>query len=338
MAGVWLLADSRAWSPRWAAGVLCGVCSFLCLASGALTLAAAAGAHLLQMACGRRGGLREWLGIAALAAIAVALMSMVPHVPEADEQRAHSVGQFLTALLALASWPAHTSLGLIIYLPSALFCRRVLADRPAVNDPRWFNVMALAWVVSQMLALAVGRAHIPLASRYFDILLVGLTISLVSAFWLFERNAMARKPAIWRSLALALWSGFLALSLTHPHRHLPDKIEEWRTITATGAKNVQQYLATGDVSFILRTPAVEVPTFYPERLRQLLDMPEIRAALPPELVPRDAPSPWVEAFKRGFLRLSYVWLGFGALLLAAVIAQMLRLRLKGRVAALGQLH
>ena len=53
LAAVWFLAGSRAWSLRWGAGVICGVFSALCLASGALTLAAAGGAQVLQLACGR---------------------------------------------------------------------------------------------------------------------------------------------------------------------------------------------------------------------------------------------------------------------------------------------
>ncbi len=55
-ASLWFMADSRAWSPRWAAGVLLGLASFLCMASGALTLAAVIGLHLMQMACGRQSG------------------------------------------------------------------------------------------------------------------------------------------------------------------------------------------------------------------------------------------------------------------------------------------
>jgi hypothetical protein len=326
LAAVWFLADSRAWSPRWAIGVLCGLGSFFCMASGALTLPACAGAHVLQMACGRRAGPREWFGIATLAAVALVLLRLVPHVPEADEFRAHSFVQFLSALVALMSWPAHSGLGLIIFLPSALFLFRALADRPALSDPRWFNVTALGWVASQMTALAVGRALFPLQSRYSDTLLVGVTISLVSAFWLFQRSAARGHPAGWRALALIAWLSFLALSLTHPQRHLPDKIEEWRSITATGAKNVQRYLATGDASFLNGAPAVEVPSFDPGRLRELLDMPEIRSTLPPELSVRDPPRPWVEAFKRTYLRLGSVWLAGGALLLALVIARSWKLR------------
>ena len=53
--------------------------------------------------------------------------------------------------------------------------------------------MALGWVLSQMLVFAVGRAKFPLEYRYFDILLVGVTINLVSAFWLFQLDG---EPAV----------------------------------------------------------------------------------------------------------------------------------------------
>ena len=80
---------------------------------------------------------------------------------------------------------------------------------------------------------------------------------------------------------------------------------------ATGSRNVQGYLATGDASFIFRAPAAEVPSFFPKRLRELLDTPDIRSTLPPALLSAEAPHPWVEAFKRGFLRLGSVWIAIG---------------------------
>ena len=319
-AGLWLLSDSCAWSPRWAAGALCALLASLNLASGALTPAAAGAALFLQSACGRRSGLREGAGITVLMAASAVLAGIVPHVPEADEFRAHSVGQALSALVELASWPSHAVLGLIFFLPSAVFVLRTLAERPALKDPRWFNVAALVWVASQMLALSVGRAALPLQTRYSDVLLIGLTVNLVSAFWLYHANAAAGRAATGRRLALATWLGVLALSLTHPQRHLPDRIEEWRTILAVGQSNVRNYLANGDPAFASRAPAREAPSFDPRRLQELLDTPEIRAALPPELTGKPPPRPWVEAVKGGLLHSAPVWFGAGVALLIVVVA------------------
>jgi hypothetical protein len=221
----------------------------------------------------------------------------------------------------LASWPAQNALGLILFAPSALFLTLTLADRPGLSDPRWLNLATLAWVLGQIVALALGRAEWPNQTRYIHLLLVGSMINLVSAFWLFQSRVTAGKRAMWPSLVLTAWLGVFALWLTQPQRHLPGSIEEWRTITAAGANNVRHYLATGDISFLSGTPILQIPYSETGRLRELLDAPEIRSALPPELLPRNPPRPWVEVFKQGFLRLGFVWLGLGALILAAVIAR-----------------
>ena len=153
-ASLWFMADSRAWSPRWAAGVLFALASFLCMASGALTLAAVIGLHLMQTACGRRAGVQEWLGIAALAAATVVLASLIPHVPSSDVYRAHSFWQFGSAVFEFASWPAPPNLGSLMALPSVhvllahirrssgaersalVQCRRVRMDRGPVHGFR----------------------------------------------------------------------------------------------------------------------------------------------------------------------------------------------------------
>lgn len=319
-AALWFLADARAFSPRWGLGFLCGLAASLNLASGALTLAAAGAAQLLQMACGPRRGAREAAGIALLIAASVALVSIVPHVPEADEFRAHSVWQALGAFVQLASWPSHSAVGLVLFLPSAAFLLKTLAERPALNDPRWFNILALVWTVSQMATLAVGRALLPLQTRYSDILLIGLSVNLVSAFWLYGQAPAGSRPRLWRKLALAAWLGLLAVSLTHPQRHLIGQIEEWRTLLSTGERNVRAYLAGEDPSFADRKPAFEVPSFDPRGLKALLDAPEIRAALPPALTGRAPPHPGLEALKRILLNFGFVWLGAGIVLLVVMIA------------------
>lgn len=319
-ASLWLLADSRAWSSRWVAGVLCAVASFLCMASGALTLAAVIGLHLLQLVRDRRRGRREWFGIAALVVATVALIGLVPNVPDSNAYRAHSMRQFLSAFYELASWPSPDILGWIVGLPSALFCLRTILDRPPLGDARWFNVAAFGWVLTQFVALAVGRGGAPIANRYLDMLLIGLAINLTSVFWLFESPPVSGRRKVWRALALAAWLVIVAVSLVRPERHLPEYLGYRRQTAEVQTQNLRSYLATGDASYLGGAPGVEIPYLVLSRLRQLLDTPEIRAALPPELLSKDTPRNWVEAFKRNFLGQGYTWLGSGILLLIAVIA------------------
>src|SRR5271157_2629101 len=323
-ASLWFLADGRAWSPRWGAGVLCAVASYLCMASGALTFAAAMGLHLSQMACGRRGGLREWLGVSALGAATVLAVSLVPHVPGTDLYRPHSLLRFLSAFLALASWPAPAVLGLVMVLPSALFCLRTFADRPALSDARWFNVAAFGWILTQIVVLAAGRGAAPIANRYFELLLIGVAINLTSVFCLLGwilRSQVGGQRKILASLGLAAWLALVAASLAHEERHLPAYFSYRRQIAEVQAQNLRSYLATGDASYLAGVPGVEIPYPVSSRLREVLDMPEIRAALPPQLLSRDAPPNWVEAFKRNFLGHGFTWLGSGVVLLIVIIAR-----------------
>jgi hypothetical protein len=319
-ASLWFMADSPAWSPRWAAGGLCGLASFLCTASGALTLGAAAGLHLAQMACGRRAGVREWLGITALTAATVALASLIPHAQPSHVYRADSLRQFLSAVFELASWPAPPNLGTLMAAPSVLFCLRTMADRPPLNDSRWFNVVAFGWVLTQFAAFATGRALVPVENRYFDTLLVGLAINMTTFFWLVESGGADGKRKIWLSTALAAWLIIVIASLIRPAHPLPGSMD-WRRKTAeVQERNLRFYLATGDPSYLAGAPLMDIP--YPDatRLRELLDTPQIRAALPPELLSRDPRSNWVEVLKRTFLAQGYTWLGAGVLLLMAVVA------------------
>ncbi len=290
------------------------------MASGALTLAAVCGVHLLQAAVGQRRGVREAAGVAALAVATLILLRFIPHVESSEAFRAHSVWQFFSAFAELAFWPAHTALGLLLLLPSALFVARVVIDRPATTDPRWVNVAALAWVLAHVLALAAGRAQWAIQSRYTGVLLIGVMIDLISAFWLCQSHAIAGKPARWRMISLAAWLGVFVLSLTHPQRHLRNAIDERRDIALAEAKNLRSYLATGDASFLAGPPALQIPYFDSGRLRKLLDTPAIHAALPPDLTGAAPPRPEVEAVKETVLRFGLLWLGLGVVSLIAVLS------------------
>ncbi len=258
------------------------------------------------------------------------LASLIPHAPSSDVYRAHSLRQFLSAVFELASWPAPPNLGALMALPSVLFCVRTFADRPALSDARWFNVAAFGWILTQFVAFAVGRALIPVENRYLDTLLIGLAVNMTSLFWLVEPDAAGGRPRIWRSAALAAWLVIVAASLIYPAHPLPGSMDLRRQTADTQEKNLRSYLATGDASYLAGAPLMVIP--YPEatRLRELLDAPQIRAALPPDLLSRDTPSNWVEAFKRTFLGQGCVWLGAGVLLLIASVAGEACVRQFGR--------
>jgi hypothetical protein len=186
--------------------------------------------------------MREWLGIAALAAATVILASLIPHAPSSDVYRAHSLRQFLSAVFELASWPAPPNLGALMALPSVLFCLRTFADRPALSDARWFNVAAFGWILTQFVAFAAGRALIPVENRYLDTLLIGLAVNMTSFFWLVGSDAASGKRKIWWSAALAAWLVIVAASLVRPVHPLPGSMDLRRQTADVQAKNLRFYL------------------------------------------------------------------------------------------------
>lgn len=108
--------------------------------------------------------------------------------------------------------------------------------------------------------------------------------------------------------------------MIQPQQHVRDRIDERRDIAIAEGANLRSYLATGEASFLAGPPAPQIPYFDSGRLRYLLDTPEIRAALPPEMTGRPPTYPWVEAVKRAVLRSGLLCLGLGAVLLAIVVA------------------
>ena len=169
--------------------------SFLCMASGARPRRGDRSPSCADRVQSQ-GRTREWLGIAALGAITLVLARVVLHAAGSGGLGAHSPGEFAAAFFHFASWPPPFPLGLVIAAP-LIFCIITLADRPALTDPRWFNVGAYGWMLTQFLALAAGRAEIGVQSRYSDTLLIGLMINLTSAFWLSASATRAAKGRIW---------------------------------------------------------------------------------------------------------------------------------------------
>ena len=110
IAGLVIIIDAAAFTPRWWLAALLLILSYFSIASGALTVAAAFAIGMVQFVVGRRSGPRELLALAILATVTVAMVLNTPVIAAHAPLKAHSVGQFLQALLAIISWPATTGI------------------------------------------------------------------------------------------------------------------------------------------------------------------------------------------------------------------------------------
>lgn len=286
-ASLWLLHRSAAWHLGWWCGVLCAIAAYFSMASGALTVAAGIVIALAQMLLGRRRGLSEWLAVAGQAALFAAMVIDIPVVGTHEPLRAHSFMQFASAFFSAAHWP--TSLPpllatAILYAPVAVIAVLTACERPAEDDHKWFMIGMGVWVILQFTSLAYGRSDYPLFSRYLDIMVFGVVVSFLCL--LMALNAVKRPAwplrafaAIW-VLAVVTGAGGQAVS------YLPGQLAEKHRQTTVETLNLSSYLATGDLGYLKDKPQFDIPFPSAAALAAIVSKPEIRAILPPSLLPR----------------------------------------------------
>jgi hypothetical protein len=296
-AALWLAAGAKAWSPRWLLAVLATIGAFLSMASGALAPAIVAGLTLIQAVRGRRSGVREWSGLVALLAMSLFFVALTPSVDANDVYRAHSLPAFADGLLDLLAWPIRSRIGALIFLPGIAFACILWRDRPRLDDPRWFVLGVLGWVLVQMAALAYGRNQI-LASRYFDFCVVGLYVNLVAALWLAPKwRALDQPHALVAVGAAVLALAIGVLTINHGRAVPLDAVRMRRDDALIQQVKLRAYVTTADAAQLDGRILRDLPYPDRERLKALLDDPAIRTVLPPAIDPDQRIKPTVEAVK-----------------------------------------
>jgi hypothetical protein len=312
------LLAAPAWSARWGLGTLLAALAFFAMASGALILPAAIALAALQIALGRRGGMRELAGIALHAVITLALLrdalSFSPHAPA-------SIGAALDSFLVAASWPVAAASwpSMLKIIPAALInapvlvlALRLLRERPGPDDRRWFALALAGWLALQLLALSYGRPGGTPESRYGDIFLVG--VALNAAVWL---HLLQTSPS---RLMLVASAWLFAVMLGAGQKATNNVIDGIATRVRTGqiqSENVKGFIATGDFAHLAGKPLLHIPFPSAERLRELLSDPRVRAMLPPALTGAPEPRAKTAILTHGPMLLP---LGLALLMLASLAA------------------
>jgi hypothetical protein len=160
------------------------------------------------------------------------------------------------------------------------------------------------WALLQLAGIAWGRpksAYFP--TRYLDLTAVGLTANLAV---LATGNLLARVER--RAWTLLIGVSLLATTAGIFAVELPRRAGEERA----SLKNVQVYLATGDVDRLRGQPLNHLPIIWtdPEKLTPFLDDPAIRTLLLPTVASATSYETDVRLTRR-ILRFWWLpWLGF----------------------------
>lgn len=282
-----LFVDAQPFDRRWWLALALSLCAYFSLASGALTVIAAAAIVTVQILCGARArGPRQIAGVAVLAAAAALMLAFSTHVPQHDGLKAQSAGDLLRALADIAKTPASFRLGIVLHLPLVWLAVVVLRDAKRAGWRQWLVLALAGWVALQMASLAYGRAPIAMSSRYMDIFLILLPLDFAALLWLTGRRE-ARMPVL--RYAPAAWFALLSvgLAVAAPESAF-EQAAERGAVTAIQEANTRAFLATGDIAALAGKPHMHIPYPDPARLAALLSDPTIRALLPQDIRPADA--------------------------------------------------
>jgi len=293
VSGLVVIIDAAAFALRWWLAALLLILSYFCMAGGTLTVAAAFAVGVVQFIVGRRSGLRELLALAILAGLTVVMAYYTPVLAYHAPLKAHSVGQFIQALMGIMSWPASkvttfivwtTVCAMLTQAPAWLMIIDTIRQRPPLTDRRWLAIALVGWVTLQALAIAYGRAAAGTAPRYLDLLAVGLLLNGACLLYLLSAYPALRHRRRLAIGAIAAWLlpalAGTALNVKYSIRDMADSGAAGRAAT----ENLRSYLDTGDVRVLQNKARLEISYPDPQRLAMIASTPVIRAHLPPALV------------------------------------------------------
>jgi len=283
---LWSMSAHESYSPAWWLGLVAGGLCVLSYASGAVAIVAgllvlALRKLLDRQASGVTGSSILLVGVLALVAI-IQTPTFTPDIP----LKAGDFSTFFQAVLQLLSWPIRDVVGgipvgvVIVYTPLALYTLAVLRDA-GLRAPGHFFVLAVgAWVIGQLLLMAYGRGSFHfLGARYLDTYAVGLLASFAALLALADRGRLHWS----RGLLVLVWLGAVGYGLSSNRDTLRWHLNRLSGEAQTQELNVKNYLLSGDKTYIVGKPEGDIPFFNAELLVRLLDDPQIRVFLPPNI-------------------------------------------------------
>jgi hypothetical protein len=222
-------------------------------------------------------------GVLALG-IATASPPIAAHAP----LRAHSAQEFFAALTTNLAWPwlQAPAAGIGVWLPILVLLIALARRRLRTTLLDRLLIGLAAWVVLNAVAVAFGRGSggAPSASRYMDLLSIGIVANAMALPALFD-NTKGRKVA--RQVvngALVVWLVFVIRGVVLVERQTSTGLAQYREFWAAHAINVRTFVLNHDrAAFTSKRPLLDLPHPDPGLLVRLLENPALRRVLPSTL-------------------------------------------------------
>jgi hypothetical protein len=285
---LWLTTYPAGTGP-WAAGWICAACSLVTIAGGLVTVGVIVGMTLLSVINEPRRWRSELMTLfVAVGVIALGIATASPPIAAHAPLRAHSADEFFAALTTNLAWPwLETPVaGIAVWLPIVVLLVALVRRRLRTTPLDRLLVGLAAWVVLNGAAVAFGRGSggAPSASRYMDLLSIGVVANAMALPALFD-DTKGRKVA--RQIvhgALVLWLVFVIRGVILVERQTSTGLDQYRQFLAAHAINVRQFVLNHDrAEFASKRPLIDLPYPDPGLLIRLLENPALRRVLPSTL-------------------------------------------------------
>jgi hypothetical protein len=276
---LWLLSKPRAGGWILATGTLAAVLAILSLGDGPL----APIALLLVLTAGARWGRLERFDVRTVAILVVlVVLGVLLRGQVGPGSRPGSVGDFVTSMARVLAYPFRSPwAALTVWAPWTVWAiARLLRPEPPMHVERFVAALGVFVLMhGPVVAFARGAGGAGPATRYFDILALGLVANLLALLLL------SRRIPVLASLPLSLgWVLSLAMQVRAVHvqmwkHELPGQLE-WSFMED---RTLARYLQTSDLAMLKVPHGWGLPYPDPEALAHMIDDPFVRPILPGHL-------------------------------------------------------
>ena len=278
-----LLQDN--FSFKWWIGVIFGLSAIFTVASGffILLVLIVLKLYLIAIDTGKRRTHLPTL-LVSIAITSLSLMLIV-RVSRHEVLIANNITEFMLAFGKALAWPwvTHPFASLVLYLPFLALVFRTLWLRRRPSHAELFVLALGGWIILQAATMAYARGAsgaIP-ASRYMDILALGVIVNLLAFHFISQswyglpgwiKPYVNTYASLWKMLVVSGIGGLMVMG-SWPH------IQQRSLQYAEQIKNTREFIRTGKLS-TLQKPYLHIPYPKPKRLAGLLSNPQLRAILP----------------------------------------------------------
>jgi hypothetical protein len=284
-----LLHDHLTW--KWWIGALCAFFAYLNLATGffVLIVIIVLKLYLLIIDSEKRKAHIPTLIVSSI--ILMICITLTVTLPIYSVMVAHSTGpyEFIQAFSKALAWPwiNHPFFSLVLYLPFLALVFRILWLRRQPSRAELFVLALGGWVILQAgsMAYARGGGAVAPASRYMDILALGVIINLLAFYFMAQSwYGLPDKIKPYLNTPVCLWQlgvmiGIIWLIVMET---LP-AIQLKSAQNIEQLKNTREFIRSGELNVLQNKPFLHIPYPNPKRLASLLANPQLRAILPHSL-------------------------------------------------------